>query len=111
MLARLLGFMLGNRGGLAPKIDSTQVRNACLLLKGPKCCVSRTLEGSPRYRSGSCAICTGPSSLYKAPIKNTLKVGKPTSQKYSCVHMYRISPLKEDNLSKEKWLVHLLRTV
>ena len=23
MLARLLGFMLGNRGGLAPKIDST----------------------------------------------------------------------------------------
>ena len=24
-------------------------------------CVSRTLEGSPRYRSGSCAICTGPS--------------------------------------------------
>ena len=21
-----------------------------------------TLEGSPRYRSGSCAICTGPSS-------------------------------------------------
>ena len=46
MLARLLGFMLGNRGGLAPKIDS-KVRNACLLLKGPKCCV---LEGSPRYR-------------------------------------------------------------
>ena len=64
MLARLLGFTLGNRGGLAPKIDSTQVRNACLLLKGPKCCVSRTLEGSPRYRSGSCAICTGPSSNY-----------------------------------------------
>ena len=71
MLARLLGFMLGNReegwplgnrGGLAPKIDSTEVRNACLLLKGPKCCVSRTLEGSPHYRSGSCAICTGPSS-------------------------------------------------
>ena len=25
-------------------------------------CVSRTLEGSPRYRSGSCAICTGPAS-------------------------------------------------
>ena len=49
MLARLLGFMLGNRGGLAPKIDSTEVRNACLLLKGPKCCV---LEGSPRYRGG-----------------------------------------------------------
>ena len=24
-----------------------------------------TLEGSPRYRSGSCAICTGPSSIYK----------------------------------------------
>ena len=23
-----------------------------------------TLEGSPRYRSGSCAICTGPSSLH-----------------------------------------------
>ena len=53
-------LLLGNRGGLAPKIDSTSVRNACLLLKGPKCCVSRTLEGSPRYRSGSCAICTGP---------------------------------------------------
>ena len=32
-------------------------------VKGPKCCVSRTLEGSPRYRSGSCAICTGPSSV------------------------------------------------
>ena len=32
--------------------------------KGPKCCVSRTLEGSPCYRSGSCAICTGPSSNY-----------------------------------------------
>ena len=27
MLARLLGFTLGNRGGLAPKIDSTYVRN------------------------------------------------------------------------------------
>ena len=26
-------------------------------------CVSRTLEGSPRYRSGSCAICTGPSII------------------------------------------------
>ena len=64
MLARLLGFILGNRGGLAPKIDSTSVRNAYLLLKGPKCRVSRTLEGSPRYRSGSCAICTGPSSLH-----------------------------------------------
>ena len=50
MLARLLGFTLGNRGGLVPKIDSTQVRNACLLLKGPKCCV---LEGSPRYRGGT----------------------------------------------------------
>ena len=50
--------MLGNRGGLAPKIA-----NECLLLKGPKCCVSRTLEGSPCYRSGSCAICTGPYSL------------------------------------------------
>ena len=23
-----------------------------------------TLEGSPRYTSGSCAICTGPSSYY-----------------------------------------------
>ena len=45
MLARLLGFMLGNRGGLVPKI-----RNACLLFKGPKCCV---LEGSPRYRGGT----------------------------------------------------------
>ena len=33
-----------------PKIDSTYVRNACLLLKGPKCCV---LEGSPRYRGGT----------------------------------------------------------
>ena len=52
MLARLLGFTLGNRGGLAPKIDSTQVRNACLLLKGPKCCVSWTLEGSSCYRGG-----------------------------------------------------------
>ena len=41
---------LGNRGGLAPKIDSTEVKNACLLLKGPKCCV---LEGSPRYRGGT----------------------------------------------------------
>ena len=39
-----------NRGGLAPKIDSTQVRNACLLLKGPKCC---GLEGSPRCRGGT----------------------------------------------------------
>ena len=47
MLARLLGFTLGNRGGLAPKIDST---NVCLLLKGPKCCV---LEDSPRYRGGT----------------------------------------------------------
>ena len=47
MLARLLGFMLGNRGGLVPIIDS---RNACLLLKGPKCCV---LEGSPRYRGST----------------------------------------------------------
>ena len=44
MLARLLGFTLGNRGGLAPIID------ACLLLKGPKCCV---LEGSPRYRGST----------------------------------------------------------
>ena len=41
---------LGNRGGLAPKIDSTYIRNACLLLKGPKCCV---LEGSPHYRGGT----------------------------------------------------------
>ena len=49
--------MLGNRGGLAPKIDSTKGRNACLLLKGLKCCVSWTLEGD------SCAICTGPASL------------------------------------------------
>ena len=47
MLARLLGFTLGNRGGLVPKIDSTY---ACLLLKGPKCCV---LEGSLRYRGGT----------------------------------------------------------
>ena len=53
MLARLLGFMLGNRGGLVPKIDSTKGRNACLLLKGPKFCVSWTLEGSPRYRGGT----------------------------------------------------------
>ena len=44
MLARLLGFKLGNRGGLAPST------NACLLLKGHKCCV---LEGSPRYRGGT----------------------------------------------------------
>ena len=67
--------MLGNREGLAPKIDSTYVRNACLLLKGPKCCV---LEGSPielaqlcnldsrRFstllRWHSCAVCTGPAS-------------------------------------------------
>ena len=50
MLAKLLGFMLGNRGGLAPIMDSTYVRNACLLLKGPKCCI---LEGSPRYRGGT----------------------------------------------------------
>ena len=50
MLARLLRFTLGNGGGLAPKIDSTKVRNACLLLKGPMCCV---LEGSPRYRGGT----------------------------------------------------------
>ena len=34
---------LSNRGGLA-------LRNACLLLKGPKCCV---LEGSPHYRGGT----------------------------------------------------------
>ena len=27
-------------------------------------CVSRTLEGSPCYRSGSCAICTGPASAH-----------------------------------------------
>ena len=54
--------MLGNRGGLAPKIDSTKVRNASLALKGPKCCVSGTLEGSPHYRGGSCAICTGQAS-------------------------------------------------
>ena len=50
MLARLLGFTLGNGGGLAPKIDSTKVRMCCLLFKGPKCCV---LEGSPRYRGGT----------------------------------------------------------
>ena len=56
---KLLGFMLGIKGRLVPKIDSTQVRNACLLLKGPKCCFSWTLEGSPCYRGGSCAICTG----------------------------------------------------
>ena len=47
--------------GLAPKIDSTEVRNACLLLKGPKCCASWTLEGSPRYRGGTVA---GPASIY-----------------------------------------------
>ena len=23
-----------------------------------------TLEGSPRYRGGSCAICTGPASIF-----------------------------------------------
>ena len=53
MLARLLGFTLGNRGGLhGPKIDSIPkyIRNASLLLKGPKCCV---LEGSPHYRGGT----------------------------------------------------------
>ena len=33
-----------------------------------------TLEGSPRYRSGSCAICTGPSSLHN----NTLS-RRPTT--------------------------------
>ena len=27
-----------------------------------------TLEGSPRYRSGSCAICTGPSILYNVQL-------------------------------------------
>ena len=42
-----------------PKIDFTY---ACLLLKGHKCCVLWTLEGSPCYRDGSCAICTGQAS-------------------------------------------------
>ena len=37
MLARLLGFMLGNRGGLAPKIDLPTAQEPY------KCCV---LEGS-----------------------------------------------------------------
>ena len=55
MLARPLGFMLGNRGGLVPKIDSTKVRNACLLLKGPKCCID-SIEGSPRYRGGTVVL-------------------------------------------------------
>ena len=45
-----------------PKTDSTYVRNACLLLKGPKCCVSWTPEVSLHYRGGSCAICTGQAS-------------------------------------------------
>ena len=33
------------------------------LLKGPKCFVLWTVEGSPRYRGGSCAICTGLASI------------------------------------------------
>ena len=51
-----------------PKIDYTLVRNACLLLEGPKCCVLEgsprdrgaiwTLEGSPSYRGG-----TGPAII------------------------------------------------
>ena len=56
MLARLLGFTLGNK-------NRFYLSKECMFTaQGPKCCVSRTLEGSPRYRSGSCAICTGPSS-------------------------------------------------
>ena len=47
--------MLGNRGGLLPKIDTTYVWNACILLKGP--------QFSTLYSGGSCAICTGPSSI------------------------------------------------
>ena len=31
-----------------------------------KYCVSWTLEGSPRYRGGSCAICTGQASNAKS---------------------------------------------
>ena len=38
-----------------PEID----KECILLLKGPKCCVLWNLEGSPRYRGGSCVICTG----------------------------------------------------
>ena len=68
MLARLLGFMLGNRGGLAPKNRFYLSKECMFTAQGPyKCCVSRTLEGSPSYRSGSCAICTGLSSIYKYP--------------------------------------------
>ena len=52
-------IVLGNRGGLAPIIYMyLSIRNASLLLKAPKCCVSGTLEGSRCYRDGSCAICT-----------------------------------------------------
>ena len=35
MLARLLGFMLGNRGGLAPTIDSTLSKECMLTAQGP----------------------------------------------------------------------------
>ena len=32
--------------------------------QGPQVLCFMTLEGSPGYRGGSCAICTGPASLY-----------------------------------------------
>ena len=53
--------------------------NACLLLKGPKCCVSWTLESSPRYRGGSCAICTGQASI---------SLVNPPFVKYETFHKY-----------------------
>ena len=53
--ATKLHFMLANR---APKVESKE----CMFTA--KCCVSWTLECSPRYRGGSCAICTGLASKY-----------------------------------------------
>ena len=38
-----------------------------------------TLEGSPRYRSGSCAICTGPSSLHNITLSPTNDDQRPTT--------------------------------
>ena len=49
-----------------------------------KCCVSGTLEGSPRYRGGTCATCTGQAatavievliasvSIFQAAIKHKI---------------------------------------
>ena len=56
MLARLLSFVLGNRGGLAHKIKY-----------GIHVYCSRALS-SLCYSGGSCAICTGPSSDYNHSI-------------------------------------------